>query len=263
MNSAHFHATHNKSYNVFFETHMHDHYELYLVLSDNVMVETEHGVYNAGHGDIFVFAPFCFHKIAASNMNYERCLMQFDEQYIIKAASCLQPAFVFLKQSNHMHFKADRAATQKMVEIFDKCAVYAKSDDCFRDFNIITQVGEFIKMLTLLPEGDDIAALPQNRISVILKYVHDNAREGLTVSDVCSKFNIGTTTLHKMFRTNLDMSPGEYILRIKLMHAANLLKDGKTVTEAANLSGFNSYSHFIRIFKNRMGLPPHKYTNQQ
>ena len=165
------------------------------------------------------------------------------------------------KAANSYAFKADGNTTKKLIGIFEKCTEYAKSKDNFRDFNIVSQIGEFVKILSTIPAADDIAPLPQNRISMILKYVHDNARDGITVSQICDKFDIGTTTLHKMFRTNLDMSPGEYILRIKLMHAATLLKEGKNVTQAANMAGFNSYSHFIRIFKSRMGMPPHKYTN--
>ena len=40
-----------------YESHLHDHYEMYFVLSDNVRVETEDGVYAAGRGDLFVFSP--------------------------------------------------------------------------------------------------------------------------------------------------------------------------------------------------------------
>jgi AraC-like DNA-binding protein len=167
----------------------------------------------------------------------------------------------FLKNQNNAHFKTDAETTAKLTELFDNAVQCNCNNDAFTDFRIVRLIGDFIVLISRFPSTGNYAPLPQSRISQILKYVHDNFSNNLTVSEICKKFDIGSTTLHNMFCTNLGMPPGEYILRRKLMHAESLLKEGKSVTEAANISGFNSYSHFIRIFKSRMGMPPHKYTN--
>ena len=256
-----FHAAHHTFCDMPFETHMHDCYELYLTLSENVYIETEQGAYNAGYGDVFVFPPFSFHKIIPSSEQYERCLLHFDEQSLLKAANCIKPMIDYLKQPANTHFKADSASTAELTAIFDKAVQCYASNGPFKDFHAVKLIGEFVTIISELPSTGNYEPLPQSRISRILKYVHDNSGNNLTVSEICKKFNIGSTTLHNMFCTNLGMPPGEYILRRKLIYAASLLKEGKSVTEAANISGFNSYSHFIRIFKSRMGMSPRKYTN--
>lgn len=256
-----FSAAHHTICNAPFETHMHDCYELYLTLSENVYIETEQGIYNAGIGDVFIFPPFSFHKIIPSSVNYERCLLHFDEHSLLKAAACLKPMIDFLKQPGNTHFKADTDSTTALTAIFDKAMEYRGNNAPFTDFFIVKLIGDFVSIISKLPSTSSYTPLPQSRISRILTYVHDNFGNDITVSDICKKFSIGSTTLHNMFCKNLGMPPGEYILRRKLMYAASLLKEGKSVTEAANISGFNSYSHFIRIFKSRMGMPPYKYTN--
>ena len=63
-----------------------------------------------------------------------------------------------------------------------------------------------------------------------------------------------------MFKTTLDTTPGEYLLKHRIKLAKGYLDAGMSVTEAANRSGFNSYSHFIRIFKQKTGYSPRAYS---
>lgn len=257
-----FGASHLNTYDVVYEPHMHDFYEIYLVLSDNVKVETEYGFYDASLGDFFIFEPFSFHKIVASNIKFNRCLIQFDESSVIAEAHCLQEAFDFIKNTKPLHFKADIKTTHKLTELFDKAAYIHNNDVPMKTFQVISCIGEIFTILQTLPKVSKPTPRPRDQFSRILKYVHTDAAKGITVTDVCEKFYISNTTLHKLFKDNIKVSPGEYILKIKLNYAMELLRKGATVTEAAEQSGFNSYSHFIRIFKKRIGLPPHKYSKQ-
>ena len=54
-----------------------------------------------------------------------------------------------------------------------------------------------------------------------------------------------------------NASPGRWLMEKRLNHALHLLTNmGKTVSEAAFESGFESPSHFSRTFKNRFGKAP-------
>lgn len=260
MAISYFCSAHHTTYNMSVESHLHAFFEFNLVLSDNVKIETEDGVYNASYGDMFLFEPFLFHKISAENMDYERCIIDIYEEELFSAADCLREVFNDVKKSRIISFAGHEKELKEVVALFDKAIPFYDKFWATRDFEIASCVGEIIRILSLLPRTDIKSSQPQNKVAQVLKYVKQHACSNITINDICEKFSMSPSSLHKMFKTHTGMSPGEYILRIKFNVAVDCLKKGKSVTETANIAGFNSYSHFIRIFKSRVGVPPHKYT---
>ncbi|TGL76672.1 helix-turn-helix domain-containing protein, partial [Leptospira yasudae] len=43
---------------------------------------------------------------------------------------------------------------------------------------------------------------------------------------------------------------------VRILEAAKLLKDGKSITEAAHAAGFSDSAHFTRTFKENFGFVP-------
>ena len=252
-------AVHHVTRDVAWQAHLHDFYEFYFVLSDNVAIETEHGIYNATYGDFFIFEPYFFHKISAPDILFDRYCIGIKEEDLLSSALCLREAFAAIKESRLHHLQANVTTAAKLIKIFDRAIRSYEDTSPFRDFRIISCIGEIMRIISTLPHGSKGIPHPKNKISAIMKYIHTNSHEEINIDHICKTFGLGTTTLHKIFKEHLNISPGEYILRVRLNNAIDLLKEGKSVTETANLSGFNSYSHFIRIFKSRIGMPPHKY----
>ena len=61
------------------------------------------------------------------------------------------------------------------------------------------------------------------------------------------------------FRKYLDMTPTDYISRVRLAEAVRLLEGTPmTVAEIAGECGFNNLSHFYAEFKRVYGVPPRK-----
>ena len=53
-----------------------------------------------------------------------------------------------------------------------------------------------------------------------------------------------------LFKESAGMAPLQYINKVRLEKAANLLKRGDyTVAEVANAVGFSDYNHFGRLFR--------------
>ena len=54
-------------------------------------------------------------------------------------------------------------------------------------------------------------------------------------------------------------TPIEYVTNYRLNKACELMADGKNVTEAALLSGFNSSSYFSETFKKKYKISAREY----
>lgn len=61
-----------------------------------------------------------------------------------------------------------------------------------------------------------------------------------------------------------NTSPGKWILLRRLEYASHLLvTSGKNIKEITDESGFESATHFSRVFRNKFGMPPLQYRRYQ
>ncbi len=63
----------------------------------------------------------------------------------------------------------------------------------------------------------------------------------------------------RVFRELVGMPPHAYLCRVRLEHAARLLREGASVTEACFGSGFQNLSHFSRRFYLHFGVRASQY----
>ena len=80
-----------------------------------------------------------------------------------------------------------------------------------------------------------------------------------TVQEICDSLFISPSTVLRLFRRYLGVSPRAYLETRRLEIARNHLKLGKSVTETAQLAGYSDTSAFIRLFRQRFGITPLKY----
>jgi AraC-like DNA-binding protein len=65
------------------------------------------------------------------------------------------------------------------------------------------------------------------------------------------------------FKTKVGMTPMNYLLRVRMLLAANRLHDpGTRVLQIAQDLGYESESSFSAAFKREMGLPPRQYAEK-
>lgn len=93
------------------------------------------------------------------------------------------------------------------------------------------------------------------------KYVEDNMENKVLAETLAKELALSLRQFQRIFKDELDTTPTSFITLIKLEHAAEMLKSGKNVTEAAFSTGFNDSSYFSRVFKKYFGVPPSDYTN--
>ena len=63
----------------------------------------------------------------------------------------------------------------------------------------------------------------------------------------------------RVFSELVGDPPHRYLLRVRLRRAAQLLRAGASVAEAALKSGFPDITHFSKTFRRRFGVPPSRY----
>lgn len=85
--------------------------------------------------------------------------------------------------------------------------------------------------------------------------------ESLSVTTVARDLKIKRNKLWRRFIIEREITPEEYIFRIKMTRAAFLLEenDDLTVKEIGEKVGYYDYNYFISIFKRYFGTTPGRY----
>ena len=98
------------------------------------------------------------------------------------------------------------------------------------------------------------------RLEKVLRYVHNNVYDDIDVDDLAEVACITKPYLIRLFRTELNISPLQYINRKKIERSQLLLlTEELSVKEIAYTLGFNDHSYFIRLFRKKVGLTPQEY----
>lgn len=97
-----------------------------------------------------------------------------------------------------------------------------------------------------------------NPIHKALKYIKENVRQPISISQLAYGLNMSETNFCNSFKKVMGITPKEYITNLKLTQAKEMLKN-QNVTEVAFDLGYENISHFIELFKNKYGITPKQY----
>lgn len=144
---------------------------------------------------------------------------------------------VLKEYGGHYNSKIPSARTRSallklMIELYERYAETAKRSDInvnYRSYRYIRKAIEYIRL---------------------------NIRKKLTVEDISDHVNVSRFHLSKEFKHLTGKTIVEFINITRCNEANLLLHKGISVTEAANLCGFENLSYFSRTFKKYMGKLP-------
>jgi len=87
-----------------------------------------------------------------------------------------------------------------------------------------------------------------------------NCPQRITLGELAKVAHLSPNHLLRLFKTATGSTPGEYLLRVRLRHAAKLLRQsGLPIGEVAESSGFPDSNYFSRKFRALYGKNPRAY----
>jgi AraC-like DNA-binding protein len=93
-----------------------------------------------------------------------------------------------------------------------------------------------------------------------LRYLESNIINELNVSELALKACMSPHYFRKVFKEVTGLAPIEYINKIRINKAVQLLKDGSlTISEVAEMVGINDTNYFSRLFRKNMYCTPTEF----
>lgn len=110
-----------------------------------------------------------------------------------------------------------------------------------------------------LPTGR-VSTQEQKFLRSIQEYVSANLHRNITLDDMAEVVCLSPSTLYKKMKEYADISPMEYVMKMRLHKAVELLKDDSvSVQDVASAVGFNTHSFFSECFKREFGMTPRQW----
>lgn len=98
------------------------------------------------------------------------------------------------------------------------------------------------------------------RVDKVMQMMRDDLRGELSLADLAQAVNLSIWRLSHIFRSDVGMSPIQYLKFLRMEQAKYLLETSfLSVKEITHSVGLNDESHFVRDFKKVYGVPPANY----
>ena len=158
------------------------------------------------------------------------------------------------------------------LDITEVCAIELEHPDaCLKLFNTVKELASHehsrLKMFSTFYEllNEVFRSDKQNNthldsaVRLIAKNMHNPEFSNTTLAQ---QLGISEVYLRKLFASHYNTSPKQYILDCRIKKAKQILVDTSfSITAIAAECGFQSLYHFCRTFKNRTGLTPTQFAD--
>ncbi len=100
-------------------------------------------------------------------------------------------------------------------------------------------------------------------IQEAITFMEKNYPREITVEDVADVCKLNRSYFSKIFKENMGCPPQEFLIRLRLSKAADLMKGtGSSIGSIAAQCGYPNQLHFSRAFRKRYGLSPREWRVQ-
>ena len=97
-------------------------------------------------------------------------------------------------------------------------------------------------------------------IDSVIAAINKSLFEEFSLDVLATENFISKNHLCRLFKKHTGTTIVKYITIRRITEAKRLLKSGVPVKNACEMVGFNDYSHFLRTFKEIVGVSPGKYS---
>ena len=106
-------------------------------------------------------------------------------------------------------------------------------------------------------ECKELYFISESSLTYAVSLIHSEY-QNITTSSLAKKLNLNKSYFIRLFSSSMGMSPMKYIRAVKVAHGKELMRNGKSVSDAAELCGYSSPSAFYNAVKEELGVPPSK-----
>lgn len=154
----------------------------------------------------------------------------------------------------------------QLAEAFEECYSYVLGGYTDADLTgLSTSFGRLLGRCRTLQRSASLRLRrTEDRVLRTLQFMRQNLHRTLTLAEIARQASFSVPHLGAMFRRQLNCSPLEMHIRLRMQRACELLESTDlTVSQIAGALGYNDSLYFSRLFRQKIGQPPTQYRQGQ
>ena len=245
------------------ESHSHDCYELYYLLSGTQKFFIQHTVHAMCPHDFALISPGLLHRTTYSQVSaHERIVIMFDPCYI----STLTDAFPDLIKDNFLGtpcLHISELCHEEIMQTINHLFQEFEQKDEFSTMLTSQSLCRLLVQLTRLKQEEHTPAplTPQDEaIGKAAFFISQSYWQSITLEDAAREANLNPTYFSRKFKAVTGFGFKEYLTQIRIQKASyELLRTNDTITEIATRCGFENSNYFGDLFYKVNGASPRAY----
>ena len=245
--------------------HFHEDVELLSVKSGNMAYSVNGKTIMLHEGDtIFVNANQIHYSMAIDD-DVARYVIFIINPSILSPSVAVQMQAVLPIISNpelsYIRFRGENEHTKEMFELMKTLP------DIRRDAFLITKrfysIWEIIMNQSYhygMLEQESETDIHMRSFKKMMFYIQKEYRQKITLDQIAASGGVSRTLCNKLFHKYVGESPVNYLLRFRVRKVAEYLRTTSySLTDIADLSGFNGTSYMSEMFRKSLGQSPLNY----
>lgn len=237
----------------YFDLHWHEHIELHYVVRGQTVIKLDQDEILACQGDLVIANSNILHGGFCDGTPMETLVAIFDIADFSRELADKNIIFQPLIQN-------DPEIVRIMRRIYDELLRQETGSRLVCKGCLLQLVAYLARNYALeaLDQGDSLRRRKKlERLNIVYRYIERNYSSPISNRELADLIHVSEGRFSHLFKESAGMAPLQYINKVRLEKAANLLKRGDyTATEVANAVGFSDYNHFGRLFRRAFGCTP-------
>ncbi|PHR94542.1 MAG: AraC family transcriptional regulator [Blastopirellula sp.] len=131
---------------------------------------------------------------------------------------------------------------------------------------IIANNGKVIGVAVAMRDYERVGSVlaPYQEFTPVIEFIFQNYHQQILVEQLAAIVELSVRQFERRFKKLFSMTPMSYINRYRVRAACIALwKTGDSISRVAINSGFYDHSHFVKHFRQVMGMTPSQYRKTQ
>jgi AraC-like DNA-binding protein len=253
-----------------YQNHWHSYGEILLVGPGKTNIySVGKNTYELVPDDLVIVWPMEMHSIVDADRK-EALVIQFSNAFINSLFDLRRIMHIY--RNLHIiciHAHPELAARLKEITLKMKNIFFSERQDreircCMLLMEFMLTLDEYRKELAPELKDDDSYAYTDDvmrRMMSVTDYIKNNlTADDLSQGAMAEMAGISKDYFSRIFKNVTGLNYSKWLNMIRLEKASELLaEDGRTLTEIAMLSGFQSIPSFNRVFREEKGMAPGEY----
>lgn len=240
-----------------FFLHEHDSYEILFFLEGDSRFVIEGKNYFLESGDVMIVRKHEMHRVYHnSNARYHRVVLMIKPEFFANH-NCpdYEAQFANSQMGIGNRIKSDYVHSSGLYDAFMRLKKYSRDYTLGNEPIVDATAMEILYLINRIGRFSP-SDMQDSQVEKIISYINNHYTEDISLETLENNFFLSKYYLCKIFRKATGLTIHDYISRKRISKVRELREHGKSISEAAMLSGFSDYSSFYRAYKKLMGCSP-------